>query len=128
MITEEYNQNLGIYVKNEIRIPKDYKILVIDDDEEVRHSWFDQRLSSHSKLCDTQRPDLENYLKTEKFDLIFLDNDLGSTLEGWELLKWIPETTAIIGITNNSVAGVKMAHFNINSRWIPFGEFEIKLV
>ena len=103
------------------------KILILEDDLN-RVSSFTQKLGSqHELICVDLAADAINKLKTERFDVVFLDHDLGgeqmvSTSDkntGSEVARWLiannsdmlVPTTVVIHSLNTPAA--KMMHDGI---------------
>ena len=102
-------------------------ILVIDDSG-IRQDWFKENLADHHKAFNSLEAEL--YLKKFKYDVIFLDNDLGSEKEGWQLVPLIKETqeqAMIIVISNNPVAAKRITDELPNSQWLQYGSFNLNI-
>lgn len=73
------------------------RILILEDDTE-RHKKFRENLIGHKIVIVTQSNQAIKLLQAEKFEVLFLDHDLGDQIyvesglgTGYEVAKWISE-------------------------------------
>ena len=76
------------------------KILILDDDQ-TRHKFFNRKLIGHSVTNVETAADAIKHLSEDTFDAIFLDHDLGGEIfvnsfgpilnTGYAVAKWLSE-------------------------------------
>lgn len=108
------------------------KILILDDEIKWRIGYFKKVLGKNHDLtiCSEVRPTVKA-IKTVKFDLIFLDHDLGTKLTGYEAAKAIPEsinryTNVVIHSTNVPAAERMATVIGCKAYRIPFFTFKLE--
>jgi len=98
-------------------VDRHYEVLVVDDNTLSREHLLGI-LSTHKnlKVC----ADVSNYndahrlLKEYRYDLIFLDVQLNEDYTGFDLVKFIPSSTAIVFITGFDQYAIRA--FDVNAR------------
>ena len=85
------------------------KILILEDDDS-RIKFFIERFCDHTLKVIENSKDAISYLKTDVFDYIFLDNDLGEgNGEGLDVAKFLRENPGNI----NNLAQVIIHSWNV---------------
>ena len=116
---------------------KDIRILVIEDSED-RLKWFQAEFGHCDLTMATNAKAGISYVKDRKFDLIFLDHDLGHRVfvdsndenTGYQVAKAIVisefnNTTPVVIHSWNPTGAENMRTILTNSIYIPFGTFKI---
>jgi len=111
------------------------KILILED-EPIRITWFLRRLCNHDvKVC-VDSEDAIECLKINKYDLIFLDHDLGGQAfvpsgpgTGYEVAQFIAtnenKNAKIVVHSHNYPGARNMCSVLPDAQHLPFGSFNI---
>ena len=115
------------------------KILIVEDDDERIH-WFRQEFGDFSlTIVKTAQAGI-SYVENEKFDIIFLDHDLGNRIfvdsedlnTGYQVAKVIPKSknsnTPVVVHSYNPAGVQNIVSILPNSVALPFGTFSKKLI
>lgn len=100
---------------------KKYKILILDD-EEGRHSLFRKKYNIHELTHAYTADEAIDYLSKHKYDIVFLDHDLGTRATGIKVAKWMHSNkidAQVIIHSLNPVGAENMKHILKDARILP---------